>query len=249
MLSVYLVDDEALALRRLERMLGATRRVRMAGSSTDPAQALSHLAQNTVDALFLDIQMNGMSGFDLLARLDAPPPVVFTTAFDSYALGAFHVDSVDYLMKPVTDEDLHRALDRIERRRATVGKDTPGLAKAIAAELGRRRPHRLASRVGHRLVFIEVDAITHVVSRNRQVFAITAQGEHLLDQSIEELERSLDQNRFVRIHRAILVNLEHVAELCGWFSGSLTVRLKDAKSTDLAVARDRVRNLKARLRE
>ena len=108
---MFLIDDEPLAVGRLKRLLDETGRVEIAGSSSDPAQALQQLRQSRPDVLFLDIEMPGMSGFDLLAQLGDPQPlVVFTTAYDRYALDAFKVNSIDYLLKPVEREQLNRAL-------------------------------------------------------------------------------------------------------------------------------------------
>ena len=109
-LRVFLVDDEPLALKRLARLLKAGGRVEVIGSTTDPEAALEVLARATIDALFLDIQMPGLNGFELLGRLKLQPLVVFTTAFDQYALRAFEVNSIDYLLKPVEAEQLERAI-------------------------------------------------------------------------------------------------------------------------------------------
>src|SRR5262249_56544873 len=101
MLNAYIVDDERLAVKRLTRLLEATGRVQIAGTATDPEAAVTFLASHPVDVLFLDIQMPGMTGFELLERLHHHPLVIFTTAYDRYALNAFAVNSIDYLMKPI----------------------------------------------------------------------------------------------------------------------------------------------------
>src|SRR5712664_1029644 len=115
MLRAYIVDDERLALQRLTRLLEASGRVEIAGSTTDPEAAVEFLQAHPVDVLFLDIQMPGLTGFELLERLDRDVPVIFTTAFDSYALDAFNVSSIDYLMKPIEPDRLDRALHKVER--------------------------------------------------------------------------------------------------------------------------------------
>src|SRR2546423_7454124 len=116
-LRVFLVDDEPLALKRLSRLLHATGRVEILGSSTDPEEALVHLSQKKVDVVFLDIQMPGMNGFEMLARIPDQPMVIFTTAFDQYALRAFEVNSIDYLLKPIESAQLDRALNKVEKLR------------------------------------------------------------------------------------------------------------------------------------
>src|SRR5215472_702939 len=113
----YLVDDEPLAIRRLTRLLNSTRRVEIVGSSTDPVEAVAAIRQHRPDVVFLDIQMPEMSGFDVVAALDPQPFVVFTTAYDAFALQAFEVNSVDYLLKPIEAAKLERALRKLESLR------------------------------------------------------------------------------------------------------------------------------------
>src|SRR5439155_13083613 len=108
----YIVDDEPLAVRRLENLLQELESIEVVGTAIDPAVALKFLLNNSVDLLFLDIQMPGMTGFDLLSKLEKQPPVIFTTAFDDYALKAFEVNSIDYLLKPINLRQLKRAVDK-----------------------------------------------------------------------------------------------------------------------------------------
>src|SRR5688572_20170029 len=119
LLRVYLVDDESLALKRLTALLRETRRVEIVGSTVHPAEAVQFLSDHAVDAVFLDIQMPGMTGFELLRKLPKEPAVVFTTAFDRFALDAFEVNSIDYLVKPIELERLEKALTKLERLRGT----------------------------------------------------------------------------------------------------------------------------------
>jgi two-component system LytT family response regulator len=250
-LRVFLVDDETLALKRLARLLVATGRVEIVGSTTDPEAALEFLANETVDALFLDIQMPGLNGFELLARLRSQPFVIFTTAFDQYALRAFEVNSIDYLLKPIETEQLDRALAKLERLRAAgAPPELRTIIEQFAASLGQRAtayPTRIASRLGDRVQFIELVRITHFQARDKLTYAMTADKSYVVDASISELEQKLDPRRFLRIHRATLVNLDSVAEAHTAFAGGVIVRLKDARRTELQVARDRVRALKERL--
>ena len=126
MIRAYVVDDERLAVQRLSRLLTDTGRVAVAGSSTDPEEALAALRDAPVDVVFLDIQMPVMTGLELVARLDRHIPVIFTTAYDRYALEAFAVNSIDYLLKPVEAERLEKAIDKLER---FSGPDVRTLAK------------------------------------------------------------------------------------------------------------------------
>jgi two-component system LytT family response regulator len=244
----YVVDDEPLAVQRLTRMLEATGRVEIAGSATDPEEALTFLRGHPVDVLFLDIQMPGMTGFELLERLDRDPFVVFTTAYDRYALNAFDVNSVDYLLKPIDRERLDRALDKLDRFAAQPRADVRTLARQLAAELApRRRLERIASRVGERTTILESGRISHFLSKDKLTLAVVNGREHAIDYTLAQLEEQLDPRRFIRIHRATIVNVGLIQELFPGVDGGVLVRLKDEGKTELSVARDRVRDLKARL--
>ena len=250
-LRVFLVDDEALALKRLARLLESTGRVEIAGSATDPELALAFLSEQDVDALFLDIQMPGLNGFELLARLPSQPFVIFTTAFDRYALRAFEVNSVDYLLKPIEAEQLDRALSKLERVRATgAPPELRAVVERLAAALaspGSGYPDRIASRLGDRVQFIALNQVTHFVAKDKLTYAVTDEKSYVVDSSISELEQKLDPKRFIRAHRSWLLNTDWVQEIHSSFGGGMIVRLKDSKRTELPVARDRVRALKQRL--
>jgi two-component system LytT family response regulator len=243
----YVVDDERLAVQRLSRLLGETGRVAVSGASTDPEEALAALRDADVDVVFLDIQMPEMNGFALIDRLDRDIPVIFTTAYDRYALEAFAVNSIDYLLKPIDTERLGKALDKLERLRGQAAPDIRALAKQLARELAPgRRLERIASRVGERTTVLDVSRITHFFAKDKLTFAVSSGREYVIDFTIAELESHLDTRRFVRIHRATIVNVAFVHELYPSVDGQL-VRLKDERKTELTVARDRTRDLKDRL--
>ena len=245
----YVVDDEGLAVKRLTRLLDATGRVEVVGSATDPEAALAFLQRNGVDVLFLDVQMPGLSGFDLLERLSSHPFVVFTTAYDRYAIDAFSVNSIDYLLKPIEPERLERAIDKLEQWTGT-RPDVRTLARELASHLRAESPaslSRIASRVGERTTVLEVARVTHFFSKDKLTFAVTGGREHVVDLTLAELEQKLDPRRFVRIHRATIVNASFVQEMFPGVDGGILVRLRDERRTELSVARDRVRDLKEKL--
>jgi len=248
LIRAFVVDDERLAVDRLCRLLTATGRVSIIGSATDPEVALTELRERPVDVIFLDIQMPELSGFDLLAQLDADTPVVFTTAYDQYAIEAFAVNSVDYLLKPIEPARLDRALDKLQRFTGEARPDIRGLARELAAHLTPgRKLERIASRVADRTIVLDVARVTHVVARDKLTFAALGGREHVIDYTLAQLEQRLDPRRFVRVHRGAMVNVAFVDELYPDVDGGTLVRLKDEKKTEISVARDRVRNLKERL--
>jgi two-component system LytT family response regulator len=246
-MKAYLVDDEPLAVKRLTRLLNATGRFEIAGSTSDPESAVEFLSHETVDVLFLDIQMPAMTGFELLARLHDPPVVIFTTAWDEYALKAFEVHSIDYLLKPIEPAQLDRAIGKLDRMRAAPRPDLRSIIEQVAASLTRAEPDRIATRTGERIQFIDLARVTHFYAQDKLTWAASAGRAHCVDYTITELEERLARKNFVRIHRATLVNVQWVQEMDAWFDGGVLVRLRDDKHTELQVARDRVRALKDRL--
>ena len=252
-LRVYLVDDEELALRRLQRMLSETARVEIVGSATDPIKAQQEIELLAPDALFLDIQMPELTGFDLLSGLSEQPLVIFTTAYDQYALRAFEVNSIDYLLKPIDDAGLDRALTKLERMaggeapRPQLAQLLQQVSAALKTQSRADAPERIPARIGERVHFIELARITHFYAEDRLTYAATIEKNWVIDKTIAELEQKLDPARFVRVHRSTLVNLEFVDELYPWFGGRMIIRLKNPKKTEITVARERLKELKERL--
>jgi two-component system LytT family response regulator len=256
-LRAYLVDDELLALKRLAKLLEATNLVEIIGRTTDPQTAVSFLSSESVDVLFLDIQMPGMNGFELLTKLPKQPMVIFTTAYDKYALKAFEVNSIDYLLKPIEPLQLDRALNKIAQFRAAAKSlaehdQFQSLLLKLAEKFSRPAPNefpnRISSRIGDRILFIDLDKITHFFSEDKLTFAATTEDKkYIVDYTITELERKLNSMDFCRIHRATLVNLRFVNELHRWFGGRMIIRMKDKNQTQLTVARDKTAVLKERL--
>jgi two-component system LytT family response regulator len=250
-LRVFIIDDEPLAIRRLTRLLTETGRVRIVGDTTEPASIVETLPTLSLDALFLDIQMPDVNGFELLAKLKNYPPVIFTTAFDEYALRAFEVNSLDYLLKPVEAERLENALTKLEKRRSerlsAAPIDFEKIIQNLAATLAPppRALERFPSRAGGRVQFVPVTEITHFFAQDKLTFASTVEGKRFpLDFSIAEIEKKIDTRTFIRIHRNALVNTAFIDEVHGWFSGRVMIRLKNKTCSELIVARDRVRLLK-----
>lgn len=243
----FILDDEPLAVERLTRLLLKTGRVEIAGSATDPVHAVEWLQEHETDVLFLDIEMPGLPGFEVLKKLSRQPLVVFTTAYERYALKAFEVHSIDYLLKPIEISGIERALDKLDRIRAGM-EQAPDLRRAIEAVLKPAHPARLPSRTGDRVEFIELHTVTHFYAEDKLTFAATVSGKaYIIDSSISDLEARLDRTEWIRIHRATLVHLPFVQEVHGFFGGRLVLRLKDGRRSELQVARDRAPALKAQL--
>ena len=214
---VFVVDDEPLAIRRLVRMLEATERVEIAGTASDPREAIASITDD-IAAVFLDISMPEVDGFAVAHRLPPATLVIFTTAHDEHALRAFEVNALDYLVKPVRADALARALDKLARRRGGP---------------------RLTSRVGDRTHVVELDRVTHFYAEDKLTYAIAGDASYVVDDTITALEERHGSEGFFRIHRATLVRLTAIAEV---LANPPRVKLRDG--SELSVARDRVRALK-----
>src|SRR5215469_16583687 len=207
-LRAYLVDDEPLALERLRRLLQQTGKVEVTGSTTVPEEAVAALRANPPDICFLDIQMPRLNGFEVLAKLPRQPIVVFTTAYSRYALQAFGVNSVDYLVKPVELNALERAISKVESLRGAgviSQPDLAGLLKQIAGSVRESRPQhpeRIASRLGDRIWFLDLKDVTHFYAEDKLTYAVCHGKPYCVDHAISDLEGKLDPQKFFRIHRS-----------------------------------------------
>jgi DNA-binding LytR/AlgR family response regulator len=215
---VFVVDDEELAVKRLVRLLQATDRVEVAGTATDPHDAIARITDD-IAAVFLDISMPEVDGFAVARRLPPSTLIVFTTAHDQHALRAFEVNALDYLVKPVRADALARALDKLARRRGGP---------------------RITSRVGDRTHVVELDRITHFQAEDKLTYALTPDHSYVVDESIAALEERHAGDGFFRIHRATLVRLTAIGEV---LASPPRVRLRESDRM-LPVARERVRALK-----
>lgn len=253
-LRAFVLDDEPLAVRRLVRLLEESSRAEVVGSATDPVEAEPLIANTALDVLFLDIQMPGLSGFELLDRLNPQPLVVFTTAYQQYSLKAFEVHSIDYLLKPIEESALERALNKLDRLLRQSSEPRPDV-KAVLAHVqallrGGQRceyPERLPSRLGDKVEFVELAQVSHFFAQNKLTYAAAPKKNYVVDATIAQLEERLDPRRFLRVHRSTIVQLSFVHELHSWFAGRMMLKLKDEKQTEVTVARDRVKVLKDRL--
>lgn len=250
-LRVFLIDDEPLALKRLSRLLAETGKIEIIGQTTEPLKALQIVPKIEADAIFLDIQMPELTGFELLQKLETYPPVIFTTAFDEFALKAFEVFSIDYLLKPIENERLEKALEKLEKLGSEKQADAANLQKLLA-NLAKEsltesaRPFdKIASRIGGKVLILNVSEIVRFYSEDKITFARNAAGKRFpVEQSLKELEDKLDRRIFLRIHRNSIINTNFIEEVHGWFSGKVLVRLKDDRKTEIVAARERVKILK-----
>jgi two-component system LytT family response regulator len=232
---VLLVDDEPLARKRLRRLLAGHADVEIAGEAGDGESACRLITEVAPDLVFLDVQMPGMSGFDVLARLRERPRVIFVTAHDEFAVRAFEEQAVDYLLKPVEPARLERALARLDAPGGAGNERIERLLLAI--ERTSAPPPRIAVRRGARVLLVEPSAVIFCRAEDKYTVLYTAEGEHVVDRTIEELERTLDPASFLRIHRSAIVNLAFVKELTAVDGGRFLVNLTAPPGAHLYASR------------
>ena len=222
MLSVMIVDDEAPSRDLLRDMLAAHDDVRIAGDYAHSRTALEAIQESPPDLVFLDVQMPGMQGFELLERLPEGrrPAIVFVTAHQDYAHQAFEVEAVDYLLKPFDEQRLERALDRVRRHFASLGATEARRLSEAAAKLGGDGPlERIVVRQGERSFFIPVADLAWLESDGKLVRLHTADASHEIRESLARLDERLDSSRFVRVSRSAVVNIDRIREIQAWFHG------------------------------
>jgi two-component system, LytTR family, response regulator len=250
MMRAYLVDDEPLAVKRLARMLLATGRVVITGSANDPQTALEFLRAQPVDVLFLDIQMPGLTGFELLDRLEAQPMVIFTTAYDRYAVSAFELEALDYLLKPFGRERCLAALERARRMIPVNERGGPGEASSAPPLVERARSvmadsgplTRLFVRDRERIVPVAAAEIERLEAADDYVEVRTKSRSYLVYLTLNDFERRLDPERFIRVHRAHIVNLDFVKQLVPFDGSRMQVEMRDG--TKILASRARSKELR-----
>jgi two-component system LytT family response regulator len=235
-LRALIVDDEPIARRRIRRLLRSVDAVEIAGECGDGRSALEAIDSTRPDLVFLDVQMPELDGFDVVTQLhpERTPAVVFVTAFDRYALRAFDVHAVDYLLKPIAPARLRLAVDRV-RDRIERGTNQSALVSLLQELRNRPRPlTRLAVRARGRIVMLDVDAIDWIQAADNYVTVHASGREYLLRETLAALERQLDPACFVRIHRSTIAALDRIVELQPSSHGDFDVRLRDGTQLTLS---------------
>ena len=249
-IKVLVADDEPLARERLSGLLGQEPDIEVVGQARDGEEAVTAIHDDSPDLVFLDVQMPQMSGFDVIEAVgsDKMPPVIFVTAYDQHALKAFQVRALDYLLKPF---DRERFRDALSRARKQLERDENGdLGRrllALVKDLRRDQPKsdRLVVKSGGRLFFLRTDEIDWVEAAGNYVRLHVGPGSHLLRETMNAIEGRLDPEKFFRIHRSRIVNMERIQELQPWLNGEYAVLLRTG--TRLTLSRGYREKLQDRL--
>jgi two-component system LytT family response regulator len=235
-----IVDDELPARERLRRLLAEIEAVEVVGEADDGPSAVELIEALSPDLVLLDIQMPGLNGFEVIEALENPPPVIFVTAYDEYAIRAFDVSALDYLLKPFSRERLAKAVHRA-RESVTEGRDVAAQFGPLLESLATEGCYlsRLAVRDGDRIRVLDVEQVDWIDVTDEQVMVHVRDQAYRVRRTLTELERRLDPARFFRAHRSAVVNLSRITEVIPWFKGSHKLRLSSGAEIDLSRARAR----------
>lgn len=257
-LRTLVVDDEQLAREELCFLLGQLDALEVVGQAANGVEALRLIDDHAPDLVLLDVQMPGLTGFEVARRLvrsGADMQLVFVTAYDQHAIEAFEVNAVDYLLKPVEAGRLATAVDRVRRR---IQADRPSERARPADELeqllrllGDRQARReqLAVKVGDRFLLVQAEDIVHASVEDDIITVVTNSLSGTSNyRTLDELQARLDPAVFWRVHRSHLVNINKIKEIVPWFSRNYILKMRDAKGTEIPVSRSQTKRLRDYLR-
>jgi two-component system LytT family response regulator/two-component system response regulator LytT len=256
---VVVVDDEQLARDELCFQLAQLGNAEVVAQAGNGLEAIAAVERHEPDLVFLDVQMPGLTGFEVAKRLlqrdDESPALIFVTAFDQYAIEAFEVNAVDYLLKPVDAARLEQALQRARRRlssdRTPGGPPLNDQLERIVKMIAGRPVHReqVAVKVGERFMLVQAEDIIYASLADESINIVTGQVTGTSNyRTLDDLQARLDPDVFWRVHRSHLVNINKIKEIVPWFSRNYILRMKDAKGTEIPVSRSQTKRLREYLK-
>jgi DNA-binding LytR/AlgR family response regulator len=247
-MNVIIIEDEKPSARRLQRMLK---------SLNIEAETMLHSVEESIewfqdnahpDLIFLDIQLSDGLSFEIFEAIDIKSAVIFTTAYDEYALQAFKLNSIDYLLKPIDEDDLKTAVDKFKERTPqnnSVTLDFNDIKKLLVNPIEREYKKRFSVKVGQHLKLINVEDIECIYSENKGTYAHTIEGRnYLLDQTLDQLEDELEPHVFYRISRKFYVNINAIKDIISYTNSRLQIKLNHYNDQNIIVARERVKDFK-----
>lgn len=225
---VFVVDDEAPARRKLLRFLAADDEVEVVGEAANGREAVEGIGRTRPELLLLDVQMPDFDGFEVVKRLNAPlPRIVFVTAFDQYAIQAFDVHAIGYLLKPFDEPRFQKVLDDAKQHAREHDNSAEMIRKLLQeVERSRRGPTRLLVEQGERAFFVSPDEIDWIESERNYLLIHAGEKTYTVRGTLDAMEERLDRAAFVRVNRSAMVRLDAVRELQKWFHGEFKIILK-----------------------
>jgi two-component system LytT family response regulator len=243
--NTLIIDDESLARQRLKRLLIPHDHVVIVGEASNGLEGLTQIAVLKPDLVFLDIEMPGLNGFEMLSRLSKPPKVIFTTAYDQYAIKAFDEESVDYLLKPIEAERLAKAVLKLKNFQKDQKSPIP--LELLMKQLGLKKELKtLTVKTGDRILLIKLVDLLFIAAEEKYVFLITLDGKrHITDFTVASLEEKLPE-QFLRINRSTMINTDLIKEIRKGFNGCLSFVMNDVQQSKLTSSRSYGQQLRER---
>ena len=245
-LKTIIVEDEELSLQRLLSLLTKFDTIEIIGTARNGHDAVALINTKKPDIVFLDIELPGYNGFQVLQYLHSMPKIVFVTAYDQYAVEAFEKNCIDYILKPFSNERLEKTITKLLQ---STQNETTQLLEGIAQILERqKRKNHFAIKEGDDILIISVEDIFYFMAEEKYVFLCTYDREYYYNLTLKELEETLDPERFCRIHKSYIVAIDKIQKLHKIFLNEYQVVLKDKKETPIKVSRNYLPVLKQQLR-
>ncbi len=241
-----IVDDEKPARSRIKRLMSGFENLELAGEAGNGEEGLELIRNACPDVVFLDIKMPRLTGFEMLNRLEKTPYIVFVTAYDEFALKAFEENTVDYLLKPVSEEKFTRAVSKITNMISRKESNEIDYREIISAiERKRVMIQRFSVKLGSRIFLISAGDVYFFNSEDKQTFLNTKERDFIIPFTLKELEEKLDEGSFIRVHRAYIVNIDHVSSIHTWFGGRLMLKMKN--DSEIIVSRNYTAEFKEKI--
>jgi two-component system LytT family response regulator len=236
--TTLIIDDEPPARARLYQLLeNFPETFRVVDEAKNGMEAVEKINQLQPDVIFLDIEMPGLNGFELLERLEKMPIVVFCTAYEQYSLKAFETNSIDYLLKPVRLERLQQTVEKLSSFKNNLSSTTiMSVLKEFYSQKEEKKMTSITVKKGDKLIFIKLDEITHFEADEKYVTLYMAKENHLIEQSLSQLELKLP-DYFIRVHRSVIVNKNQVLEVQKYFNSRFVITLNNQKKTSITSGR------------
>jgi two-component system LytT family response regulator len=245
-IKTLLVDDEEVAIHRLKKLLGEYPYVNIIGEAKDGRTAVDFINSRRPDLVFLDIQMPGSNGFEVLDQLQYTPLIVFTTAYEEYAVKAFEKNSLDYLLKPVEGERLALTMKRIIQNKAGDQDLLLKIQQLIGYEKTKDRISTIPVKTGNKITLVHVADIIFLEAKEKYVTIHLKEGEKLIEYSLTWLEQRLPEE-FLRVHRGFIVNKLKIREIHKYFKGTFLLMMDDIKSSKIKTAYSYSETIRAKL--
>jgi two-component system LytT family response regulator len=234
--NTLIIDDEILARQRLKRLLAPYDQLNITGEAANGIEGLKQIEDLKPDLVFLDIEMPGLNGFEMLSRIKDPPKIIFTTAYDQYAVKAFEEESIDYLLKPIEAERLAKAVSKLNNFQKTDHNSIP-LELLMKQLMVKKEMKTLTVKIGDRILLIKLCDLLFIEAEDKYVFLITHDGKKFLtDFTISALEEKLPE-QFTRISRSTLINTDLIQEIRKGFNNSYSFVMTDDPASKLSSSR------------